>query len=92
MKMFVLFKKKLVVDTSAEEIRRTTTILEQNKIPYELRTTRSRGSITSAIDAQTYARANIAMYKGASKPTFVYTVYVKRKFYDRALDLIKTKR
>ena len=87
--MFVLFKKKLVVDTSAEEIRRTTTILEQNKIPYELRTTRSRGSITSAIDARTYASANIAMYKGASQPTFVYTVYVKRKFYDRALEMIK---
>ena len=90
--MFVLFKKKLVVDTSAEEIRRTTTILEKNKVPYELRTIRSSGSIMSAIDAGTYARANIAMYKGASQPTFVYTVYVKRKFYDRALDLIKTKR
>ena len=87
--MFVLFKKKLVVDTSAEEIRRTTTILDQNKIPYELRTTRSRGSIDSAIDASTYARANIAMYKGALQPTFIYTVYVKQKVYDKAMELIK---
>jgi hypothetical protein len=88
-KMLGLFMKKLAVDTSAEEIRRTTTILEKNKIKYEIRTTRTRGSIGSAMDAQTYANANLAMYKGASPPSFIYTVYVKPKDYDRARKLVK---
>lgn len=87
--MFGLFMKKLAVDTSAEEIRRTTTILEKNNVKYEIRTTRTRGSIGSAIDAQTYANANLAMYKGASPPSFIYTVYVKPKDFDRAKKLVK---
>lgn len=86
--MFGLFLKKLVIDTSAEEIRRTTTILEQNNIKYEVRTTRSRGTIGSGIDAHTYARANLAMYKEAAQPSFIYSVYVKRKDYDQARKLI----
>lgn len=86
--MFGLFLKKLVVDLSAEEIRRTTTLLEQNNIQYEVRTTRARGTIGSGIDAHTYARANLAMYKGAAQPSFIYTVYVKRKDYDHARKLI----
>jgi hypothetical protein len=89
MKMFTLFKKKLAIDTSAEEIRRTTTILEKNNIKYEIRTTRTRGVIGSAFDAQSYARGNIAMYKGASQPSFIYSVYVKAKDYDRARKLVK---
>ncbi|MBN1265729.1 MAG: hypothetical protein JXA25_09565 [Anaerolineales bacterium] len=87
--MISLFMKKLTVDTSAEEIRRTTTILEQNNLKYEIRTSRSRGSIGSAMDARTYANANLAMYKGASQPTFIYSVYVKGKEYDRARNLVK---
>lgn len=86
--MFALFQKKLTVDTSSEEIRRVTSTLEQNKIKYDLRTTRPRGTIGSAIDARTYARANLAFNKGAPEPIFVYTVYVKRKVYDIAREKI----
>lgn len=87
--MFTLFMKKLSVDTSAEEIRRTTTILEQNNIKYEIRTTRTRGTIGSALDARSYANANLPMYKGASQPSFIYTVYVKPKDYDLACGLVR---
>lgn len=80
--------KKLVTDTSAEEIRRITSILEQNKIPYEVRTTRARGTIGSAFDAQSYAAGNLAMYKGSSQPTFIYTVYVQRRYYYNARERI----
>ena len=86
--MFVLFKKKVATDTSGEEIKRITNILEQNNIHYEIRTIRSRGSLGSAIDARDYARINLSMYKGASRPSFVYSVYVRRKDYDRAYDLL----
>ena len=82
--MLGLFMKKLVIDTSAEEIRRVTTVLEKNDIFYEVRTTRSRGTIGSSIDAASYARANLSLYKGASQPTFIYSVYVRRKDYERA--------
>ena len=88
--MFSLFMKKIAVDTSAEEIRKMTTILEKNNLKYEIRTTRTRGSIGSAIDARSYANANLAMYKGSSQPSFVYSVYVKPKDYDKARKLIKT--
>lgn len=86
--MIGLFLKRLALDVSSKEITRITTILEQNDIKYELRTTRSRGGIGKALDARAYARSNIAMYKGASQPAFIYRVYVKRKDYTRALKLV----
>ena len=42
-KVFVLFKKRIAVDPSNEEISRVTTILDQNNINYELLTKRTRG-------------------------------------------------
>lgn len=86
--MFVIFKKRIATDTSGEEVRRITTILEQNDIKYEIRTRRSRGVIGSALDASSYGRSNIAMYKGSSSPLFVYMIYVKRKDYTRARKLL----
>lgn len=85
--MFVGFKKRILVDTSSEEARRVTTILDEHKIKYELRTKRPRGSVGTALDARAYGQGNIAMYKGASQPLFVYMVYVKRKDFDRAHQL-----
>lgn len=86
--MFTFFKKRLMVDTSSEESRRVTTLLEQNHIKYELRTIRSRGGIGTGMDAMSYARSNVSLYKGASQPTFVYEVYVSRKDFERAKELI----
>ena len=85
--MFVLFKKRIAVDTSGEEIRRITNLLEDNNIKYEIRTKRARGSIGSAIDARTYARSNLSMYKGAQSPPVVYMIWVKRNDYENACDL-----
>jgi hypothetical protein len=87
-RMFIIFKKRIAIDTSGEEVRRITTVLEQNDIKYEIRTKRSRGVIGSAFDAGSYARSNIAMYKGSSTPSFVYMIYVKRKDYARAQELL----
>lgn len=86
--MLGLFMKKLVIDTSAEEIRRVTTVLEQNDIKYEIRTLRARGTVGSSIDAASYARANLSLYKGASQPSFIYYVYVRRRDYERARELM----
>lgn len=86
--MFGLFMKRLAVDTSTEGIKRISTILDQNSIKYEVRSERSRGTIGMGLDAAAYARANLAMYKGASEPTFIYSVYVNLKDYKRAKKLI----
>ena len=85
--MFVLFKKRIAVDTSGEEIKRITNVLGENNIKYEIRTKRSRGSIGTAIDSRTYARSNLSMYKEAQSPPVVYMIWVKRKDYERANDL-----
>ena len=77
--MFVLFKKRILVETNNESVTKALAVLEENKIKYELRTIRSRGSIGTGFDAQSYARSNISLYKGSSTPNFVYMVYVKRK-------------
>lgn len=87
--MFGLFLKKLATDTSAEEIRRITTILDQHKIKYEVRTTRTRGTIGLGMDAASYAKANLAMYHGAAGPSFIYSVYVSRKNFDIACKLMQ---
>ena len=86
--LFRFFMKKLITDTSSEEIRRVTTLLGQSGIKYEIRTVRPRGSIGTAMDSRSYASVNLAMYKGASLPAFVYMVYVNRRDVDRAREVI----
>jgi len=83
-----IFLKKLAVDTSAEGIRKITDKLKEAAIRYQLVTVRSRGSVGSFADAQAYARSNIAMYKFSNKPSMVYYVFVSRKAYQKAKDLI----
>ncbi len=89
--MFVFLKKRIAVDTNNEAITKIITTLEQHHIKYEIRTIRSRGVIGTAMDAGSYARSNIAMYKESSQPGFVYMVYVKRRDYLEAKHLISTK-
>jgi len=89
LEMFGLFMRRVAVDTSAEGIKRISTILDQNSIKHEVRSERSRGTIGMGMDAAAYARANLAMYKGASEPTFIYSIYVNLKDYKRAQKLIE---
>ena len=81
--------KRLILDTSSETIRRVTSILDENKIKYTLKTIRPRGAIGTGMDARSYAQSNIAMYKGSAQPSFVYSIHVNRKDYEKAYGLIK---
>ena len=83
-----IFLKKLAVDTSAEGLRKITDRLKEAGVHYQLVTVRSRGSVGSFADARAYARSNIAMYKFSDKPNMIYYVFVSRKNYLRAKDLI----
>lgn len=62
--------------------------LEENDIHYEIRTKRSRGVTGLAIDSRYHARINQPLYKGSRQLSYVYMIYVRRKDYDRAYDLI----
>ena len=84
--MLILFMKKLATDTSAEEIGRIKTILVQNKLKLEVWT--SRGRTGSERDSHTYLRSNPVMYGIAPEPVFIYTIYVRRKDYARARQLV----
>ena len=83
-----VFLKKLAVDTSAEGIRKVTDILKEAGVHYQFVTVRSRGSVGSFADARAYARSNIAMYKFSDKPNMIYYVFVSRKNYQKAKELL----
>ncbi|HNW95059.1 MAG TPA: DUF2007 domain-containing protein [Anaerolineaceae bacterium] len=87
----VLLGKQLISDTSSAEIRRIEDLLKQENIPYRLQTQRSRGSVGSFMDSRSYAASNIALYKGAATPTFVYAIYVRPKDYKRAQSLMQVR-
>lgn len=89
--MFIPFLARLLSDTNSAESRRVENILKENKIPYRIETKRIRGSIGSALDARSYAQANLAMYKGADTPSVVYAIYVRRKDLELAKALITKK-
>lgn len=86
--MLVPFLKKVLTDSDAGEVRRVENILIENKIPYRIKTYQTRGSIGMALDTSSYARSNLAMYKGAGTPSISYGVFVRKKDYDQVKDLI----
>jgi hypothetical protein len=84
--MLVIFMKKLATDTSAEGISRIKTILAQNNIRFEIAT--ARGRTGSDRDVQTGLRSNPVAYNLVRDPMFIYTVYVNRKDFTRAQQLV----
>jgi len=86
--MIIPFLKKVLSETDAGEVRRVETLLIENKIPYRIKTYQARGSIGMALDTSSYARSNLAMYKGAGSPPVSYGIYVRKKDYEQVMDLI----
>jgi hypothetical protein len=84
--MFILFMKKLATDTSAEEIGRIKTVLGQNNIKFEIWT--SRGRTGSEHDSVTDLKSAPVVHGLAPEPLFIYSVYVKRKDFARARQLV----
>ena len=89
--MFYFLMKKIATDTSSQEIARIREILTRNKIRFEVNPVRSQSTTGTYLDARSYARANIALYKNSATPTFVYYVYVWPKDYQRAFALLYEK-
>ena len=80
----ILNRKELMTDSSAEELARVKEALKTRDIEFEVRTIRSRGVIGNAMDASSYARANLAFSRDRQNIDFVYRLYVRRRDYDVA--------
>lgn len=84
--MFLLFMKKLATDTSAEEIGRIKSILVQNNLKFEMNLT--HGRFGSSRDSHVYLKSMPVIYNVAPEPICIYSVYVSRKDYARARQLV----
>lgn len=80
----ILNRKELMTDSSAEELARVKEALRARDIEFEVKTMRSRGTIGNAMDAASYARANLAFSRDRQSIDFVYRLYVRRCDYDAA--------
>lgn len=85
--MFALFLKKLITDTSAEEIGRIKLILERSGIRYKIIT--AEGKIRLGSESHVYIKANPVIHNIAPEPTIIYKLYVRHKDYDRTLKMIR---
>ncbi len=85
--MFIPFLKKLMVETSAEAFNKACKILDNHGIQYRMQTIRSRGTVGRTIDSAAYMRFNLSQSKWGSESSFSYAIYVRRKDYDRAVQL-----
>ena len=84
-------QKKLISVPSQEEARRITDILKEHKIEYYEKTQRTGGNATlsNVTDFRSSARATFyGGYTDSGLGGYVYIIYVKRKEYKKALELI----
>ncbi len=75
--MLSIIRRKLITETSSEEIARVCDLLKRNKVPYDVKTVRNRGSLKSALDIRDYAKANIAYGHFDANNSFTYSDFVK---------------
>lgn len=76
-------RKKLLTDTSAEQLVNTKSKLDRAGITYFVKTKTSRSALGRGIDARIIMRTP-TMYRVDPPVTYVYYLYVKRKEYERA--------
>ena len=91
--MITIFnRKKLLTDTSAEEIRRVTELLKQHHIPYEIVTKRSQSPAEMSFHANIGSKLGNGDAKTASycmgEITFIYHVYVRKSDYEKASGIV----
>lgn len=89
--MFIPFLKLLATDTDPGSIKQIENILQKNNIPYRIQTYSIRGVFGRQFDSASYKSSNLSMYKGASSPSMNYLIYVRRKDFEKAYSLIRTK-
>lgn len=80
----LVYNKKILVDSSAEEFARVKANLEAMNIPFYIRTVKSSPTIIQSSYAQAYQKYALSYSPTKDHVSYVYYIYVRRKDYDRA--------
>lgn len=84
--MITIFnQKKLFIDSDPIELARVKSLLNKSNIKYSVKTVTSRGAMGRRIDVGIYSR-NLQSY--GAELTHVYYLYVRKKDYIKAKDVI----
>jgi hypothetical protein len=78
-----LNRKKLMCDSSPEELARVKASMKNAGIPFTVKTIKSRGILGMSVDSKVYGTYNQPY---ADRTTFVYYLYVRKKDYNTAYE------
>ncbi len=81
-----IYSKRLITDTSSEQIAYVRQKLDKEGISYYLSTKKSIPSFIQISHVQSYQKYNIPYSSDKESIGYVYYIYVKRKDYQRALE------
>ncbi len=89
--MLFFQKKKLFVGSDAMEFARVKSVLEQNHIQYDVKTTATENVLSRNFNAKAAERM-FQPYSKFSVQSFLYTIYVKKSDYAKAYELAFSKK
>ena len=73
--MFIL-RKRLMIDTNAQELARVKTVLDKNGIKYEVKTTVTDNVLSRSFNAKAAATHRTA-YSAMDTQSYIYQLFVK---------------
>ena len=83
----LIYNKKLLVDSSAEEFANVKARLKKANIPHYVKTIKSAPTIIQGSYAGSYQKYNLSYSPDKDHISYVYYIYVKKKDYIRAKEL-----
>jgi len=86
--LFIPFLKILTADSDSKTIARVEKILTQNKIPYRIQSVSTRGTVGRTFDAMSFKSLNVGQGRIGYSLTMNYVVYVRKKDFELASQLI----
>ena len=84
--MFIL-RKRLMMDTNAQELARVKLLLDKNGIQYEVKTTVSDNVLSRSFNAKA-AETHRTAYSAMETQSYVYQLFVKPGDYAKARKLV----
>ena len=87
----IFFRKRLLLDTDAQELARVKQILDQNQIPYDVKTTVSENALSRTFNAKAAEHVR-SSYSAMSTQSYVYQLYVSPSTFKKARQLVSGKK
>ena len=82
-------RKKLLVESSGQEVARVRGVLEEKGIEFLTVTKRNSNIMIDGKSAMMAAGKGLGYASMSGQAQYIYFIYVKRKDFDRALEVIK---